>query len=161
MKINFRKRGNRDILEIDDARIIFRNFSGAPDNFTREGDRSFAVVIPDQEMADALIEQGWNVKIRAPRDNQDEPFMFLSVKVKYKDGRGPGVYVMSGGTPKRLDEDTIDMLDQIDIASVDMDVRAFDWTNNGKSGRAAYLDSINVTQKIDRFGAMYAAEEML
>lgn len=161
MEINFRKMGNRDILEIEDARIVFRNFSGAPDDFTREGDRSFAVIIPDQDTADALIEEGWNVKIRAPRDENDEPFMFLKVKVNYGNGRGPGAYVQSGNSVTRLNEDTIGMLDQIDIASVDMDVRAYDWEKHGNSGRTAYLDNINVIQRIDRFGARYAEEGLI
>lgn len=156
MKINFR----RDILEIEDARIVFRNFSGAADKYNREGDRNFAVVIPDQEIADALIAEGWNVRIRDPRDDYDEPFMFLPVKVKFN-SRGPGAYVKSGDSVTRLNEETIGMLDEIDIEGVDMDLRPFDWEVNGKTGRSAYLQNINVRQNIDRFGAMYASDGLL
>lgn len=156
MKINFR----RDVLEIEDARIVFRNFSGAADKYNREGDRNFAVVIPDQEIADALIAEGWNVRIRDPRDDYDEPFMFLPVKVKFN-SRGPGAYVKSGDSVTRLNEETIGMLDEIDIEGADMDLRPFDWEVNGKTGRSAYLQNINVRQNIDRFGAMYASDGLL
>ena len=156
MRISFR--GN--ILEIEDARIIYRNFSGAASKFNREGDRNFAVIIPNQELADELINAGWTVKIKPPRDEFEDPFIFLPVKVKFN-GRGPAAYVESGGSVTRLNEDTIDMLDDIDIASVDMDLRPFDWEVGGKTGRSAYLHAINVVQNIDRFGARYASEDRL
>lgn len=149
-------RGN--ILEIEDARIIYRNFSGVGSKFNREGDRNFSVIIPNQETADALIADGWNVKIKQPTEDYDEPFMHLPVKIKFNN-RGPAVYVRSGnGVPTRLNEDTVGMLDEIDIASVSMDLRPFDWEVGGKTGRTAYLHAMEVTQNVDRFGARYAED---
>lgn len=142
----------RDILQIDDARIVYRNFSGVGSKFNREGDRNFAVVINDQEVVDALLDQGWNVKIKPPRDEDDEPFMFLPVKVKFND-RGPNVYLKSGRNMVKLGEEEVSCLDDMDILGVDMDVRPFDWEVNGKTGRTAYLQSIRVTQDLDRFAA--------
>lgn len=156
MKISF----TRNILEIEDARIIFRNFAGLGSKFNREGDRNFAVIIPNQEICDELVEAGWNVKIKPPREDGEDPFMYLPVKIKFNN-RGPAAYVISGNsTPKRLNEDTISMLDEIDIASVNMDLRPYDWEVNGKVGRTAYLQAIEVIQNIDRFGAQYAAKEL-
>lgn len=155
MRINF----TRNILEIEDARIIYRNFAGAGSKFNREGDRNFAVIIPNQDICDELMDNGWTVKIKPPREEGDEPFMFLPVKVKFNN-RGPAAYVVSGDSVTRLNEDTIDMLDEIDIASVDMDIRPYDWEVNGKTGRSAYLQAINVVQNIDRFGARYAEEDI-
>ena len=150
MKINFAARG---IVQIDNARIIYRNFAGAPSKFNREGDRNFAVIIEDQDIADALTEQGWNVKIKAPREEGDDPFMFLPVKVKFND-RGPRVYLqnsLGGRNRVMLDEETVGMLDHVDIINVDLDIRPFDWEVQGKTGRTAYLQSICVTQEVDRF----------
>lgn len=155
MNVTFAPKG---ILQIDDARIVYRNFSGAPSKFNREGDRNFAVVIPNQEIADALIEDGWNVKIKPPRDEDDAPFMFMPVKIKFND-RGPIVYLKTGDRMNRLDEESVDCLDNIDISSVDMDLRPYDWEVNGKTGRSAYLQSICVIQEIDRFMDRYASEE--
>jgi hypothetical protein len=161
MQITFAPRG---ILQIDDARLIFRNFRGLADKFNREGDRNFAIVIPTQEQADALMNDtneygvGWNVKVKAPREEGDEPFRYLKVKVSMND-RGPIVYLNSGGNRRRLTEETIGILDNIDISHVDLDVRPYDDTGNYGPFRSAYLQAMEVTQNIDRFSARYAEEE--
>ena len=155
MNISF----ERGILQIEDARIIYRNFAGIGSKYNREGDRNFAVIIPNQEIADELIADGWAVKIKPPRDEDDSPFMYLPVKVKFNN-RGPAAYVKSGNSVQRLNKDTISMLDEIDIQSVDMDIRGYDWEVNDKTGRSAYLQAINVIQNIDRFGAQYQAQEL-
>lgn len=154
MNVTFAPRG---ILQIDDARIIYRNFSGLGSKFNREGDRNFAVIISNQEIADALIAEGWNVKIRPPCEDGDEPFMYLPVKVKFND-RGPIVYLKTGKAMNKLDEESIDCLDHVDILSVDMDIRPYDWEVNGKVGRSAYLQSICVTQEVDRFADRFNEE---
>ena len=153
MQVKFRK----DILEIEDARIIYRNFEGVASKFNREGDRNFEVIVQNDEIKDILVEAGWNVKIKPPRDEDDTPFMFIPVKVKFNN-RGPAAYLRSGETVTRLNEETIGILDEIDIQSVSMDLRPYDWDVNGKTGRTAYLQAINVIQNIDRFGDMYSQE---
>lgn len=147
MRITF---APRDILQIDDAHIIYRNFAGRGDKFNREGDRNFAVVIPEEEMAAQLTDLGWNVKIKPAREDGDTPFMFLPVKVKFN-GRGPNVYLKTGRNKNRLDEESIGLLDDIDIVCVNLDIRPYDWDVNGKSGRTAYLKNIEVIQDVDRF----------
>lgn len=154
MEVTFAPKG---ILQIDNARIIYRNFTGAASKFNREGDRNFAVLIDDQEVADALIENGWNVKIKPPREEGDAPFMYLPVKVKYS-GYGPVAYLKTGNRVNKLDEDGIFCLDDIEIESADLDIRPYDWEFNGKQGRTAYLQSINVVQRVDRFAARYKEE---
>ena len=152
MNITFAPRG---ILQIDDARIVYRNFSGVGSMYNREGDRNFSVVIDDEDIANALIEEGWNVKIKAPREEGETPFMHLPVKIKFND-YGPNVYLLSGRAKRDLNEDTISCLDNMDILSVDLDIRPYDWElKNGKTGRAAYLQSMHVTQQIDRFAEKY------
>lgn len=169
----------RNILQIDDARLVFMNFAGREDKFNRKGDRNFAVVIPDanypedekmynrgklekeeiRKIHEVLINDGWNVKIKPPRDADDSPFMYLPVKVKYTDRSGPNAYLVTGDRMNKLDEESIAILDDIDILNVDLDVRPYDWEVNGKVGRSAYLQAIKVTQNIDRFKARYAEEE--
>lgn len=153
MKLTFAPRG---ILQIDEARLInsHRNFSGAGSKYNREGDRNFSVAIDDPEIAEALLEEGWNVKIKPPREEGDTPLMYLPVKIKFND-RGPAVYLITGSRKNELNEETIDCLDNIDILSVDLDIRPYDWEVNGKTGRTAYLQAIHVIQEVDRFAERY------
>lgn len=156
MNVTFAPRG---ILQIDEARIIFRNFAGVGSKFNREGDRNFAVIIPSEDIANRMREEGWNVKIKAPREEGDAPFMYLPVKVKFNE-RGPQIYLKTGSTVNKLNENTISCLDKLDILSVDMDIRPYDWEmSDGKTGRSAYLQSMQVIQEIDRFAARSASEE--
>ena len=140
----------RDILQIDNAHIIFRNFSGEASKFNREGDRNFALRIFDQDIADKLLDLGWNVKIKPPREEGEDPFMYLPVKIKFKD-YGPKVYLKSGSNRVVLDEESISCLDNIEIENADLDIRPYDWDVNGKQGRTAYLQGGLITQKVDRF----------
>ena len=149
MKLTIAPRG---ILQIDDARIIYRNFSGEGSKFNREGDRNFSLIIDDPAIADELVAQGWNAKIKQPREEGDDPFITLPIKVKFND-RGPNVYLQSGNNRVRLDEESISCLDNVDIINVDLDIRPYDWEVNGKTGRTAYLHSMCVTQEVDRFAA--------
>lgn len=148
----------RDILQVNNARIVYKNFKGEERKYNREGERNFAMVIPNQELADELISRGWNVKIKAPREEDDDLFMYLPIKVRFN-GRGPQIYLVTGNRINRLDEDVVSMLDDIDIRSVDLDIRPHDWDINGKTGRTAYLQAMEVIQEIDRFAARMAEEE--
>lgn len=154
MHVTFAPKG---MLQIDDAKIIFRNFEGRGDKYNREGDRNFSLLIEDPDTANALAENGWNVKIKPGRDEDEGPFMRLPVKVKFTD-YGPNVYLVTGDRRNELDEESIGCLDNIDIESVDLDIRPYDWDVNGRTGRTAYLQSMQVVQRIDRFAARYAAK---
>ena len=149
MEILFLDRG---VLHIDDARIIFKNFSGAPTKFNpRGGERGFSLIIPNDEIAERLIEEGWNVKIREPREEGEEPLRHLPVKISFNE-YGPKVHLVVNNNRVKLDEESVDMLDDIVIGRVDMDLRPYDWEVNGNTGRSAYLSGIRVFQVItDRF----------
>lgn len=157
MKLSF---GPRDRLIIDDAIIKFPNFEGREEKYNRKGDRNFLLDIPTEEMAQALMERGWNVSIRDKRDEGGDLFMSLKVKVKFND-RGPAIYLNTNGRVNMLDEESAGMIDQIDIATVSMDIRPYDWEVSGKTGRTAYLERMDVVQELDRFAARYAEEETL
>lgn len=139
-----------NMLQFNHVRLVFRNFSGEGSKYNREGDRNFAVVIPDVDTAQDLIDLGWNVRIKPPREEGDDPFCYLAVKIKFN-GRGPVVKLRSGLNSNKLDENTVGLLDKIDIMDASVDVRPYDWEMNGNTGRSAYLDGIEVVQAKSRF----------
>lgn len=166
MHVTFVKgaRGRKGFVEIEDARLIFKNFAGEASKYNKEGDRNFCLSIPNREIADSLINDlnefgvGWNVKIRDPRSEDEDPLMFLKVKMSFK-GQGPDVFLITNGKMVRLDEESIACLDHVEIAYVDLAIRPYDDEINGKPFRSAYLKSLYVTQNVDRLAARYAEEE--
>lgn len=155
MNICFAPKGILQIDDIDGRQIIFKNFEGRGDKFNREGDRNFSLRIDDENTADALVKEGWNVRIKEGRDEDEGPFMRLPIKVKFTN-YGPNVYLRTGNRVNELNEESIACLDNIEIDSVNMDIRPYDWDVNGRTGRTAYLQSMEVVQRIDRFAARYA-----
>ena len=160
MKLSF---GPRDRVEIDDARICRRHFGGHDDGqYNAEGDRNFTLIIPSEEMANALIERGYNVSIKPPRDEFEDPFMTLKVKIYTNKKTGDidfDAIVKSRGNIQTLDVDSLEMLDRIDMAKIDFDIRPFDWEYGKRSGRTAILDGIWVEQNVNRFARRLAEEE--
>ncbi len=146
---------------MEGVQIIFRNFSGKEGQYNRAGDRNFAVLI-SEEIADAMSKDGWNIKHLKPREDDDEeraiPQAYLSVSVNFN-GRPPRVVMITSRGRTNLDEDQVEVLDWADIINVDLIVRPYEWTVNGKSGIKAYLQSIYVTIEEDELERKYAELE--
>ena len=141
-------------LIMKNAKIRFRNFSGRPDEFTREGDRSFALVIDDEGLANKLKEDGWNVRMRMPKNDGEDPWYYLKVKVKFGDFP-PKIIEVTSRNRVPLNEETVGILDSAELKSVDVEISPYHWEIGGRSGITAYLKTMYATIEEDPFAAKY------
>lgn len=169
-------------LAIENAKLVFRNFSGAEKEYNRAGDRNFSVVIEDVNQAVELYNQGWNVQVRGSNpevkaalkafrtfpekvdyimtNNLVEDSMFhLKVAVRY-DKRKPLVELFTKARKKTLlDEDSIGQLDKAIILSADVTINPSRWQTSQGSGVKAYLSTARILIQEDPFAEKWAAFE--
>ena len=160
--MNIRKEKDGTLI-VEGATILpgsYRNFSGAPDSFNPAGGkRYFNFVIDDAEAAQQMREDGWNVKIKPPREEGDSPFCFLKVAVSFpkpgSKGRPLDIAMFKAKGVNKLDEETVGLLDGAFITNANMTIRPYHWQTAGGSGIAAYVQELHAWVKEDYFSSDY------
>ena len=148
-----------DNINIGNAHLMFKNFSGEQGKYNAQGNRNFCVEI-DPETADVLLADGWNVRTLAAKEPGYDDIKYLQVKVQYTEKSKPIIWLFTESDGKRiaqnkLTEENINMLDWAEIAKVDLVIRPYHYDVNGKKGIKGYLKSMYVTIKEDPFAGKY------
>ena len=146
---------NVNNINIEGATIIWKNFSGERDKFN-PGKRGFSVVIDDEVMADELKQEGWNVKERPLQEGADLSEQEWTLPVKLNMNRYTQVWLIVGNHKTLLNEDTVAQLDVVDIVNCDISIRPYEWEMSGRTGITAYVDSMYVTIRENKFAEKYA-----
>lgn len=146
---------NVNNINIEGATIIWKNFSGERDRFN-PGKRGFSVVIDDTVMADELRQEGWNIKERPLQEGADPSEQEWTLPVKLNMNRYTQIWLIVGKHKTLLDENTVAQLDVVDIIDCDISIRPYEWEMSGRTGITAYVDSMYVTIRENKFAEKYA-----
>jgi hypothetical protein len=144
-------------ITIEDARIVFRNFEGREEKFNAIGNRNFSILL-EPGTAKVLEDKGWNVKILKARDEDGEDQPYIQVSVSYK-ARPPRVILLTSRGRTPLDEETVHLMDFVDLDTVDVTLNPYSWEVNGKNGVKAYLKTMYTRVREDPLDLKYAGYE--
>ncbi|MBA3551189.1 hypothetical protein H0W32_03205 [Patescibacteria group bacterium] len=147
----------RNTVMVENARLVFRNFAGKEGQYNREGDRNFGVILPE-DIAQQMLEDGWNIKYLSSREDDEPDTPWISVAVNFKN-RPPKVVVITSTSRTHLSEDSVEVLDWADVQTADLIITPYVWEVNDKSGVKAYLKSLYITIEEDDLDRKYAQKD--
>lgn len=123
-----------------------RNFSGEEKTskttgkiVNREGQRNFNIIIPDEQFAQDMLNDGWNVQYWEPRKEGQIPYYYLQIKVNINSKWPPKIIVKSDKATLHITEDNINQLDRDEFDYIDISFQPSHYDVNGKTGISAYL----------------------
>lgn len=147
-------------FEVTNAVLVYRNFAGRPTDFNKQGGRRTFGLVVTEEVGEYLQDNGWNVKIREPKQEGDEPFQYTEVVVSYNGLYPPDIRLITevngGRKGKMLTEATVGCLDQVWIENCDVRIHPRRHDSHGYTFKG-YANKVVVTQaKRDFFGSRYS-----
>lgn len=150
----------RERFTIENTRLMFPNFSGAPDRFNQTPKPNASIVVPP-EMVQGLTDRGFRIRHLDAREGfeDDNGLDLLVVKASYG-GRGDPKIVLlmaeDGAPPQEwsgrlLSSEEVDELDRLDIDYVDITFTPYEF----RGFTSAYIDSMYVVCRPDRLMSKY------
>lgn len=150
----------RERFTIENTRLMFPNFSGAPDRFNQMPKPNASIVVPP-EMVQGLTDRGFRIRHLDAREGfeDDNGLDLLVVKASYG-GRGDPKIVLlmaeDGAPPQEwsrrlLSSEEVGELDRLDIDYVDITFTPYEF----REFTSAYIDSMYVVCRPDRLMSKY------
>lgn len=150
----------RERFTIENTRLMFPNFSGAPDRFNQTPKPNASIVVPP-EMVQGLTDRGFRIRHLDAREGfeDDAGLDLLVVKASYG-GRGDPKIVLlmaeDGAPPQEwsrrlLTSEEVGELDRLDIDYVDITFTPYEF----RGFTSAYIDSMYVVCRPDRLMSKY------
>lgn len=158
------------ILDADrvDFEILFSNLEGRRDQYNAKGDRSFRLKFNDSEFAQQLAEEGWNIKIYTPKNDNYEPYYYMTVKTKFRcDSEGvrqdPEIHRVNAKNDILCVAANMGDIDNAyasgKVVRTDLVINPYHWSNPGMGageGVTAYLREMWIEVEDSPFAARYA-----
>lgn len=138
---------------IENARLIYKNFSGKKGEFNPEGQRNFCILL-DDDIAKQMEKDGWTIKYLKPLEEGDSPRPMIKVKIRF-DNRPPKIVIVSSRGKSQIGEEEVNMLDWAEMKTVDVNLNPYEWERNGSSGVTAYLKSLYAVIESDPLEEKY------
>lgn len=154
-------KGYLKILNLTNRNIIYRNFSGKPGQYNKNGDRKFTVVIDDPEIAQRVASYGWNVKAKPSKNDGEEPFCTLEVRVRFDlEWLKPKIKQFTRNNSVWVTEENIGNFDYVEFEKVDLVLRPYAWKKpNGDAGISAQLSEMGAWIAQGVLEELWAEEE--
>ena len=167
-------------VDYEHATIAFRNFAGRGSRYNKEGDRNFVWMIDDTELAKAMYDDGWNVKVYVNDESlaaklrnagwdsikinsnlrhEIEYRLTVSVNFNTPPNIPPvQIYTYANGVETRIFEDTAGELDGLFFENIDITIRPRWWQDDqtGEWRIKAYLKEARITLETSRWANKYA-----
>lgn len=144
----------------ENAKIMFRNFGGRAGMYNEEGERSFLLFL-DEDKAEEMKEEGWNVKLMKSKEEGVPPQPYVSVSVEFDKGRPPRIVLLTTGARTEItkdDTEVLQMLDYATITNIDLSLNPYEWTVRDNKGIKAYLKTAYITLYEDELDLKYAQD---
>lgn len=158
--INRMKDGN---LRVENAVILFNNFSGAPTDLNPNGGkRTFNMCVP-KNWADALRADGWNIKTKVLEEGTE--LYHTEIVVNENCAFPPHLYMVTEYMGKKsltlLPPEQYKKLDQDDIITVDVEIHPYEHGRGAAGSKKGYLKNLWATlQSVNDFGGKYSGYEL-
>ena len=120
------KYGNKYCLK--DCKILFPNFRGRQTKYNPEGNRNFNAKIDDPAIAQALANDGFNVRLLNKLNDEDPDTWGLKITIRYNKDHpeyNPQVKEVFEDRSANLDDSNIHALDDMTINKAIIEFRPF------------------------------------